>query len=84
MKVLAKVPDQMVGRFAPDSVPVSCGCGVSFLWEKVLGVDVKCPSCKTIEVLDIGIGPAPIDYATKIPAGKTFDDAALRDILAKS
>ena len=76
MKTLDKVPDSLRARFAPNSVPVDCQCGVQFLWERALGDVAICPSCKATEPIDIG-GPTPVDPALKVGAGEVFSDASL-------
>lgn len=49
-------PNTLKDRQAPDSVAMECrGCETTFLWERRLGLDVKCPHCKrvvTMETLD--------------------------------
>lgn len=78
MKALDKVPNSLFGRFAPDSVPVECHCGVHFFWERARGDAATCPSCKATEQIDLG-GPTHVDPALKVGADEVFSDASLGD-----
>lgn len=76
MKLLKAVPPQLMGRFAPNSVPMACDCGVMFLWEKALGDIAVCPSCKAAGNVD-GTGAMVTDPALKVAADQPFDNSSI-------
>lgn len=47
MNLLDKIPQPLIGRGHPDSVPVSCDCGNEMMWERRLGQIVTCTECKS-------------------------------------
>lgn len=76
MKVLPANAHNMMGRFAPDAVPIQCDCGIQLLWERRMGETVTCPSCKRSEVVALD-GDVTKDPALKVPADQLFSDASL-------
>lgn len=52
MKLLSQKPHTLRDRDAPNSVPIECGCGTHFLWERARGKVVTCPNCKAEEAVE--------------------------------
>ena len=53
MQIMPKIPRTLERRAVDGHVPIRCGCGTSFLWERRRGREVRCPTCLKIETLPI-------------------------------
>lgn len=62
LKVEARMHHEVAPRAAANSVPVLCdplegGCGIQFAWPIERGNPVECPTCHTVEEIDLTPDP---------------------------